>query len=201
MWQELATRLEGRLVTLEPLTEGHVEGLWAAARDEAVWRWMTADAGRDEETFRAWIEEALAAAAAGTEAPFAVLRAGDAQALGSTRYLALRPEHRGLEIGYTWLARAAWGTGANAEAKLLLLGHAFERLGCLRVEFKTNARNERARRALEAIPARFEGVFRKHMLVGDGETRDSAWYAVTDDEWPAVREALTRRVDAYASRR
>jgi RimJ/RimL family protein N-acetyltransferase len=201
VWEGLATRLEGRLVTLEPLARQHVEGLWSAAQDEAVWRWMTTDAGRDEGSFRAWIEAALAAAGAGTEAPFAVLGAGDGRPVGSTRYLSLRPEHAGLEVGYTWLGRDAWGTGANAEAKLLLLEHAFDRHGCMRVEFKTNARNERARRALEALPARFEGVFHKHMLVRDGETRDSAWYSVTDDEWPAVRAALERRVDAYASRR
>ena len=194
MQQELATRLEGRLVTLEPLTERHVEGLWTAARDEAVWRWMTADAGRDENAFRAWIDDALAAAAAGTEAPFAVLRTGDGQPIGSTRYLALRPEHRGLEIGHTWLARRAWGTGANAEAKLLLLEHAFERLGCRRVEFKTDARNERSRAALAALPAAFEGVHRKHMLVRAGDSRDSAWYSVVDDDWPRVRAALRARL-------
>ena len=188
-------------MTLEPLTLAHGHTLWRAACDPEVWRWMPSDGGRDENAFRAWIDAALAAAEAGTEAPFVVLRASDGRALGSTRYLALRPEHRGLEIGHTWLAKEARGTGANAEAKLLLLGHAFERLGCIRVEFKTNARNERARRALEALPARFEGVFRKHMLVRDGEVRDSAWYAVTNDEWPAVRAALERRVEAYASRR
>jgi RimJ/RimL family protein N-acetyltransferase len=199
--ERLAVRLEGRLVTLEPLTPAHAERLWAVAGDPELWRWMPRDGGRDADAFRAWIDAALAAAAAGAEAPFATLRKADLAAIGSTRYLSLRPEHRGLEIGHTWLTRDAWGTGANAEAKLLLLEHAFERLGCIRVEFKTNARNERARRALEALPARFEGVFRKHMLVRDGEVRDSAWYAITDDEWPAVRSALERRVGAYASGR
>ena len=160
---------------------------------------MTADAGANEAAFRAWVDEALAAADAGREAAFAVLRAGDGAAIGSTRYLSLRPEHRGLEIGYTWLARAAWGTGANAEAKLLLLRHAFERRGAMRVEFKTNARNQRARKALEALPARFEGIFRRHMVVQGGEVRDSAWYAITDEEWPGVRTLLERRVETYAS--
>ena len=103
-----------------------------------------------------------------------------------------------LEIGYSWVTPAAWGSGANTEAKLLLLAHAFEGLGCLRVEFKTDARNERSRAALAAIPATFEGVFRKHMLVRGGERRDSAWYSVIDDDWPAVKAALETRVAAQA---
>ena len=123
-------------------------------------------------------------------------RRRDGEPLGSTRYLSLRPEHRGLEIGWTWLTRSAWSTGANVEAKLLLLEHAFERLGCMRVEFKTDAQNERSRRALAALPAQFEGVFRKHMLVGnDGDRlRDSAWYAIVDDDWPAVKANLEQRL-------
>jgi RimJ/RimL family protein N-acetyltransferase len=113
--------------------------------------------------------------------------------------MTLRPEHRGLEIGWTWHARRVWGTGVNVETKLLLLAHAFETLGCMRVEFKTDARNERSRAALEALPARFEGIFAKHMLVRGGEVRDSAYYAITDDDWPAVRANLERRL-AAASR-
>jgi RimJ/RimL family protein N-acetyltransferase len=116
--------------------------------------------------------------------------------VGSTRYLTLRPEHRGLEIGWTWLASSRWGTGANVEAKLLMLEHAFERLGCLRVEFKTDRRNDRSRGALAALPARFEGVFRKHMLVRGGERRDSAYYSIVDDEWPEIEGNLRRRLDA-----
>jgi len=151
--------------------------------------------------FDRWLEDALGRAEAGEHVPFAVLDAGSRQPLGSTRYLSLRPEHRGLEIGWTWLTRPAWSTGANVEAKLLLLEHAFERLGCMRVEFKTDARNERSRRALAALPARFEGVFRKHMLVGNDGTRlrDSAWYAIVDDDWPAGRENLERRLGRLAA--
>ena len=124
------------------------------------------------------------------------LDAASGKPIGSTRFLTLRPEHRGLEIGWTWLRRSHWSSGANVEAKLLQLGHAFERHGCMRVEFKTDARNERSRRALEALPAQFEGVFRKHMLVGEDGTRlrDSAYYAITDDEWPAVKANLQRRL-------
>jgi RimJ/RimL family protein N-acetyltransferase len=126
--------------------------------------------------------------------PFATLDARDGTPIGSTRYLELRPEHGVLEIGWTWLAPSAWRTGANAEAKLLQLEHAFERLGARRVEFKTDAQNERSRAALAALPAEFEGVFRKHMLVRGGENRDSAWYAIVDDDWPAVRDNLLGRL-------
>jgi RimJ/RimL family protein N-acetyltransferase len=195
-WDGLAVRLEGRIVVLEPLEPRHEEGLWAIAQDADVWRWMTANAGADREAFRAWIEESLALALAGTRVPFAVLGAGSGRPIGSTSYLTLRPEHRGLEIGGTWMARETWGTGANVEAKLLLLEHAFEGLGCMRVEFKTDARNERARAALAAIPAQFEGIFRRHMLVRGGELRDSAYYSVVDTEWPAVKTALRARVAA-----
>ena len=121
----------------------------------------------------------------------------DGKALGATSYLNVRPEDRVLEIGHTWLNPAAWGTGANVEAKLLLMRHAFEDAGYLRVEFKTDACNERSRAALVALPAQLEGVFRKHMLVRGGERRDSAWYAVLDEEWPAVKANLVRRLSLY----
>jgi RimJ/RimL family protein N-acetyltransferase len=193
-WGNLAERLEGRIVILEPLAREHEEAMSDAAADPRIWRWMITDAGSSPEAFRAWFDSALERSATGLEAAFAVLRASDRAALGSTRYLTLRSEHCGLEIGHTWLTPAAWGIGANAEAKLLLLEHAFERLGCIRVEFKTDARNDRARAALEALPARFEGIFRKHMLVRGGKLRDSAYYAITDDDWPETKAALRRRV-------
>jgi RimJ/RimL family protein N-acetyltransferase len=120
------------------------------------------------------------------------LRGGDV--VGSTRFLALRPEHGSVEIGWTWLHPSVWGTGANVEAKYLQLQHAFESWGCRRVELKTDALNERSRGALEALGATFEGIHRKHMLVRDGENRDSAWYSVTDDDWPAVRVHLEARL-------
>ena len=122
------------------------------------------------------------------------LRTAGGVPVGSTSYMSFAPEHLRLEIGSTWMNPSTWGTDANVEAKYLLLRHAFETLGCLRVEFKTDARNERARGALAALPARFEGVHRKHMLVRGGERRDSAWYAVVDDDWPEVKAALEARL-------
>jgi N-acetyltransferase len=196
MWKNLVSVLEGEIVRLEPLARRHEKELFEAALDERIWRWMPYDAGGSRERFQAWLEDALAASSAGTEAAFATLEAATGELVGSTRYLALRPEHRGLEIGWTWLTPAHWQTGANVEAKLLMLEHAFERLGCLRVEFKTDSRNERSRAALAALPAQFEGIFRKHMLVRGGERRDSAYYSIIDDEWPEVRKNLARRIDA-----
>lgn len=179
---------------LEPLTSGHEDGLWSASRDPRTWRWLSISQPQSEEEWSVWMEQALTAAAAGTEVPFATVSQTTGAPIGSTRYLALKPEHRSLEIGWTWLHPSAWGTGANAEAKLLQLEHAFEALGCRRVELKTDALNERSRKALEALGATFEGIHRKHMLVRDGESRDSAWYAVLDDDWPGVRARLERRV-------
>jgi N-acetyltransferase len=195
VWERIGERLEGEIVVLEPLGPEHEEALRDAGSDPAVWRWMILH-GHEPEGFRRWFEATLAAKDEGREAPFAIVSREKGTAVGSTRYLSLRPEHRGLEIGYTWHAPSVWGTGVNVEAKLLLLEHALERLGCIRVEFKTDARNERSRAALLALPARFEGIFRKHMVVRDGELRDSAYYAITDDEWPSVKSGLTRRLEA-----
>jgi RimJ/RimL family protein N-acetyltransferase len=192
MWENLVKRLEGRIVVLEPLDHSHVHDLFDASRDPEVWRWMPM-AQPSREQLSAVVDQAIADAAAGREGAFATVERASGRAIGSTRYLALRPEHRGLEVGWTWLASSAWGSGANIEAKLLMLDHAFAELDCLRVEFKTDARNERSRGALEALPARFEGIFRRHMLVPDG-VRDSAYYSVISEEWPEVRANLERRL-------
>lgn len=181
--------LRGRIVRLEPLELEHVPGLAAVGLDPAIWRW-TIFRPRSADDIRAWAEEAIAARDAGRELPFATLDAATGAPIGSTRYLNIALEHRRLEIGWTWLTPTAQRTGANREAKLLLLRHAFESLGCRRVEFKTDANNEASRTALLGIGARFEGIFRKHMVMpGDG-VRDSAWYAIVDDDWPVVRAGL-----------
>ena len=191
-WQAIV--LEGELVRLEPLRRGHEDGLWSASRDARMWRWLSVLQPRTRAELSAYVETALASAAAGTELPFATVDRTTGRVLGSTRFLALRPEHWSLEIGWTWLTPEVWSTGVNVEAKLLMLSDAFERLGCRRVELKTDALNERSRRALEALPAQFEGVHRKQMLVRGGENRDTAWYSIVDDEWPAVRENLRARL-------
>jgi RimJ/RimL family protein N-acetyltransferase len=186
--------LEGRVVRLEPLRPEHEDDLWEASRDARTWRWLSVVQPQTREEWRAFVAQALAAAEGGTEIPLVTV-AGQG-VVGSTRFLSLRPEHRSVEIGWTWLHPSAWGTGANVEAKLLQLRHAFEAWGCRRVELKTDALNERSRGALEALGATFEGVHRKHMLVRDGENRDSAWYSVTDDDWPRVQALLQERMAA-----
>ena len=186
--------LEGRIVRLEPLSAEHEEGLWLASRDPETWRWLSVVQPATRGEWRSWMEQALAAARAGIELPLVTLARG--VVVGSTRFLALRPEHGSVEIGWTWLHPSAWGTGTNVEAKLLQLRQAFDGWGCRRVELKTDALNERSRGALEALGATFEGIHRKHMLVRRGENRDSAWYSVTDDDWPSVRERLELRLAA-----
>ena len=199
VWPGLLRRLEGERVVLEPLRDEHEDGLLRAAGHPEIWRWIDGYVAATPERFHRWFEQALEATREGTEAAFATVDAGSGEAIGSTRYLALRPEDRGLEIGWTWLTPSAWGTGANVEAKLLMLEHAFDRLECLRVEFKTDARNERSRGALAALPAQFEGIFRKHRIIPGVGLRDSAWFSVVDDEWPAVRANLERRLAATAA--
>ena len=192
----LTPTLEGRIVRLEPLARTHADDLWEASRDPRVWRWLPIVQPQTRDEWQGWMDDALGRVADGLDLAFATVLVATGKAVGSTRYLALRPEHQSLEIGWTWLAPTAWSTGANTEAKLLQLEHAFDVLGCRRVEFKTDALNERARPALAALPAVFEGIHRKHMLVRGGQNRDSAWYSVVDDDWPIVREALRERVAA-----
>jgi N-acetyltransferase len=194
-WSELTARLDGQAIVLEPLEARHEQGLFTAAQHAEIWQWL-APIGGSREYFSAWFLASLEESAAGREGVFATVDRRSGEPIGSTRYLNLRPAHRGLEIGWTWLAPSAWRTGANVEAKLLMLEHAFERLLCQRVEFKTDARNERSRGALAALPAQFEGIFRKHMLMPGVGVRDSAYYSVIDEEWPEVRRNLRRRLNA-----
>jgi RimJ/RimL family protein N-acetyltransferase len=199
MWDELTTRLEGQLVVLEPLQDHHEDGLFAAAQDSEIWKWL-APIAESREYFSSWFAMSLADSQAGREAVFATVSRASGKPIGSTRYLNLREAHRGLEIGWTWLSPSAWRTGANIEAKLLMFGHAFEDLGCMRVELKTDARNERSRAAMAALPAQFEGIFRKHMLMPGIGVRDSAYYSVIDEDWPEVRANLERRLAAARAR-
>ncbi len=190
---DLTIRLEGSLVVLEPLGEGHGDGLWQAAQAAEIWDWL-AHITNSREYFDAWLGASLEKVASGEEGPFATRDRRSGDVIGTSRYLNVRPYDHVVEIGWTWLTPSAWGTGANVEAKLLMLEHAFETLDCVRVEFKTDARNERSRAALDALPAQFEGILRKHMTMPDVGVRDSAYYSVIDEEWPAVRENLRRRL-------
>lgn len=191
--ENLAIRLEGERVVLEPLEPAHADELWAAAQAPEIWEWL-AHLDKSREVFDEWFEQALAASAAGTEGAFAVRRRADEAVVGSSRYLGVRPADRVVEIGWTWFNPSVWRSGVNLETKLLMMGHAFEDLGCVRVELKTDARNKRSRNAIAALPAQFEGVLRKHMIVPDVGQRNTAYFSVLDDEWLAVRANLERRL-------
>lgn len=186
--------LDGRIVRLEPLELAHVPALAEVGLDAPIWQWTLAWP-RSEADLRDWAQAAIRSHDAGTELPFVTLEASTGRPIGSSRYLNIVLEHRRLEIGWTWLAPPWQRTGANREAKLLMLRHAFETLGCRRVEFKTDSLNEPSRRALLGIGATFEGIFRNHMVMPDGRMRHSAYYSVIDDEWPAVKAALERSID------
>lgn len=197
MWEQLTRRLEGSIVTLEPLRPEHRDGLYEAAQHEEIWRWLP-HIGSSEAYFDAWFQWSLQECEEFKAGVFTTIDNANGMPVGSSRYLTLRPEHRGLEIGFTWLAPSVWRTGANVQAKLLMLEHAFQALECVRVEFKTDARNTRSRRALEALPAQFEGILRSHMEMPDVGLRDSAYYSVIAEEWPAVQASLRRRLARHA---
>jgi RimJ/RimL family protein N-acetyltransferase len=190
---DLRVSLVGRLAVVEPLAAEHAAGLLAAAEDAEMFAWMPVDM-TSPEALRAWLNTTLASDQAGREVPFAIRDARSGEVVGSTRFLELRFEHLRAEIGWTWVRRSSWSTGINVETKLLLLGQAFDQAGLRRVEFKTDARNERSRGALLALGASFEGILRKHMVARDGGPRDSAYFSVIDDEWPGLRNRLERRV-------
>jgi len=186
--------LTGAVVRLEPLAEAHIPGLAAAGQDPEIWKYMLYGDLSSPEGMRAWVEEMLRRQAQGTDLAFAVVHLPSGQVAGATRYLEMRPEHRGLEIGGTWYATRFQRTAVNTECKYLLLRHAFEQLGCVRVQFKTDARNERSLRAIERLGAVREGELRNHMLLPGGRVRNSVYYSILDREWPAIKAGLEAKL-------
>jgi N-acetyltransferase len=184
--------LTGEHVVLEPLERRHAAGIAAAADDETFRYMPLSPLGPGG--VESYLDEALDGLAAGAYLPFAILWPRSGALIGSTRFGDIAPEHQRLEIGWTWLSAAARRTAANTEAKLLLLGHAFESLGASRVALKTDARNERSQRAIERLGAVREGVLRRHMVLPGGIVRDTVYYSILRDEWPAVRERLRARL-------
>jgi RimJ/RimL family protein N-acetyltransferase len=182
--------LSGQLVRLEPLGQRHVPDLTRAGQDDAIWRYMPYGLIRTQEQMTAWVLDALARLGRGTDLPFAVIDQATAQAIGSCRYLAIDPLHRSLEIGGTWYATEHQRTGVNTECKYLLLTHAFEVLGCIRVQLKTDLRNLRSQQAIERIGANREGVLRNNLIMPDGYQRSTVVYSILDDEWPRVKARL-----------
>ncbi len=186
----LPLTLTGRAVRLEPLAETHHAALERNGADAEVWRWMTFPPADPRTKVRAWCAKLGALHASGEAVAFAIVDAARGEAVGGTVLFDYSDANKRVEIGYTWLARSAWRTAINTEAKFLLLRHAFETLGLNRVQLKTDARNERSQAAIARLGAVREGVWRAHMVLPDGWVRDSVVFSILAAEWPAVKARL-----------
>ena len=182
--------LDGDHVRLEPIELRHAADLYEAGNDESIWRYKWVPMPQSLDEVRQWTEAVTQSMTRGNEIAYAIVSKTDQRAIGSTRYLNISPAHRMLEIGWTWIGTKYQRTAVNTECKYLLLTHAFEQLGAVRVQFKTDARNERSRRAIERLGAVKEGVLRKSHTTHTGHIRDSVYYSIIDDEWPAVKQRL-----------
>ena len=178
---------------LEPLTLGHVDALTEIGLDEDLWRWIPVQV-RSREDMLAYVRTAVQWQADGTALPFATIEQSSGRVIGSTRFMNIDQPNRHVEIGATWIAKPWQRTAVNTEAKYLMLRHAFEHFGCLRVELKTDALNEKSRSAILRIGAKQEGIFRKHMVCESGRVRDSVWFSIIDSEWPAVKAVLEEKL-------
>jgi RimJ/RimL family protein N-acetyltransferase len=185
--------LEGRFVRLEPLTMDHLDALCEVGMDEDIWRFTLACV-RSREDMRAYIEDALKLQRDGSALPFATVDRASGKVAGSTRFGSIDRTHRRLEIGWTWLNARFQRTAINTEAKYLMLGHAFEELGAVRVELKTDSLNERSRSAILRIGAKEEGTLRNHMITATGRLRHSVYFSVIDAEWPTVKAGLEEKL-------
>src|SRR5437879_1681610 len=188
--------LEGANARLEPLAKAHLSSLTEAGLDEELWRWIPTPVGTREE-MAAYIETALDEQARGVALPFAIVEKSTGRAIGSTRYGNIERTHHRVEIGWTWVARDWQRTAINTEAKYLLLRHAFETLGCIRVELKTDSLNERSRSAILRLGAREEGIFRNHMITASGRIRHTVYFSIIDSEWPAVKARLEAKLNSH----
>ncbi|HEX7929128.1 MAG TPA: GNAT family protein [bacterium] len=187
-------------VRLEPLSLHHAKDLYEAGLDTDIWTYLPRAGFASLEDTRGWITEVLADAKAGAILPFAQVDPATGRAFGSTRYLDIQRKNRGLEIGWTWIGQSHRRTPVNTEAKYLLLRHAFESLGAVRVQLKTDVRNVRSQNAILRIGAQREGILRHNMILPNGYIRDSVYFSVTNDEWPEVKRKLEAMMAPTASR-
>ena len=187
--------LEGRHARLEPLAKEHLAGLEEVGLEEELWRWIPT-AVRTREEMAAYIETALNEQERGVSLPFAIVEKATGRAIGSTRYGNIDHTNHRVEIGWTWVAREWQRTATNTEAKYLLLRHAFESLGCMRVELKTDSLNEKSRAAILRIGAKEEGIFRNHMITASGRIRHTVYFSIIESEWPAVKARLEARLSS-----
>lgn len=188
--------LQGKWARLEPLTLDHAPQLFDVARDDEIWRYMPVPTPKNVDDVCAWIQDALNLQAHGLFLPFAIIDRATEKAIGSTRFLDISEHNRHVEIGWTWLGKNFWRTPLNSECKYLLLRHAFETLGCIRVSFKTDLRNERSQRAIERLGAAREGIWRRAVVMHDGYQRSSVFYSILDDEWARVKAGLEEKINA-----
>ena len=188
--------LEGVQVRLEPLAKTHLAGLAEVGLDEELWRWIPTPVGTREE-MAAYIETALSEQEHGASLPFAIVEKVTGRTIGSTRYGNIDRTHHRMEIGWTWVAREWQRTAVNTEAKYLLLKHAFETLGCMRVELKTDSLNERSRAAILRVGAREEGIFRNHMITASGRIRHTVYFSIIDSDWPTVKARLEAKLASH----
>jgi N-acetyltransferase len=188
--------LEGDVVRLEPLSLDHVTELASFALDPELWRFTVTQVTTVGD-LREYIATALREQQAGIALPFIIRERATGRAVGSTRYGNIDLPNRRVEIGWTWVGTPWQRSAVNTEAKLLLLRHAFDTLGCIRVEFKTDMLNEKSRAALARIGAREEGVFRRHMVTSSGRLRDSVYFSIIAEEWPDVRVRLEGMLHAH----
>ncbi|HEX9331136.1 MAG TPA: GNAT family protein [Anaerolineales bacterium] len=186
--------LTGKHVRLEPMTEAHVSGLAEIGVGQTFWDFMLYGNINTVEDMRHWVLDILSRAEKGTDLPFVVIHLVSGRVAGATRYLNIVPKDRGLEIGGTWYGLEFQRTPVNTECKYLLLRHAFETIGCIRVQLKTDLRNERSQKAIERIGAVKEGVLRNHMILPDGRYRHSVFYSILDTEWPNVKKRLEEKL-------
>ena len=182
--------LEGSYVRMEPLALSHAQDLFEMSRHPEIWEYLIAAPIQTLEEMRAWIEAATKQTAAGTNIWFATVRRADNRAVGVTSYLNVSHADRGLEIGGTWLSPEVWRTAVNSECKYLLLRHAFETLGCIRVQLKTDERNLRSQSAIGRLGAVREGTLRKYQVTHNGHQRNTVMYSIIDSEWPGVKSKL-----------
>lgn len=189
--------LAGTHVRLVPLSAEHLNDLFEAGKDPAIWTYMTAPVFGIRKEAQAWLSGALSEMERGLQIAFAITLQPSGRAIGSTRFLNIRRKDRVLEIGWTWIGSKFQRSAVNTECKFLLLQHAFEELGAVRVEFKTDSRNIRSQKALERIGAVREGILRKHMILKNGYIRDTVYYSIIDDEWPGIKSHLQALMNKY----
>ncbi|GLX08571.1 GNAT family protein [Microbispora sp. NBRC 16548] len=193
------TRLSGHIIDLEPLSWNHLDDLTIAAKYDDVWTYLDEPTPQTEEPVAALISEAISEQEQGLRLPFAIIARETKKAIGSISYIDIQRKHYAVELGWAWVTPSHWRTGAAREAAYLLIEHAFEVLGAIRVAFKTDSRNIRSQRAISGLGATKEGVFRNHRILRDGHIRHSVYYSIIREEWPSVRQAVRSRQSAYTA--